>query len=113
MQERARELLVRVRARLARPFGWTQRASARTWWGGKTRPKDPEAYSFCLIGALLKEERDSASHDEAVRALVQRLGGRNQLFKDCDTANLVEWNDVRWRKKRDVLQLIDDTLEVA
>ncbi len=87
--------------------GWCQEAYARNDWGRSLGPdelfeSDADPVSFCLQGGLLKVMHDdtSASKAKVRKALADTLGIRR-----CE---LMDWNDVDGRTKKDVVCLCLD-----
>jgi hypothetical protein len=74
-----------VRAKIARPECWTQKASARNASGYPVSIDDPEAVCWCLAGALgcvLYMERDAKTEAMALLQCDERVEGRVVAFND-------------------------------
>jgi hypothetical protein len=78
--------------------GWTQGCFARNTEGKPVSVIDPTATCFCFMGAL---PYDFGYMNKEIRKTLD--------FKEEDS--LVEWNDNPIRTQKDVLQVIDRTLQ--
>lgn len=88
------EILIQARELIAREVNWTQQASARTSRGISVLFDDPDAYSFCAVGAIRRTIGPMIGNEiayvRATEAIAQPL---------CDASGgaagpiLVEWND--------------------
>ena len=109
------ETLKEVRDIISR--GWCQGWDARDETGKMVFHSDKKACSWCLIGAIAK------ATDNGVGNVVFRSEEENNLFHNCvvqliETINpderagfaLTEWNDIRGRKKDEVLSVVDKTI---
>ena len=87
------EILIQARELIAREVNWTQQASARTSRGISVLFDDPDAYSFCAVGAIRRTIGTMIGNEiayvRATEAIARPL---------CDASGaagpvLVEWND--------------------
>lgn len=105
MTNSAAEILVNARRLLAKRGGWTQRTEARLSSGEPTLSEDPDATSFCLLGAVYRFMSDTP-HAEANRA----WGAIKDATGARDSYGIVNWNDRPKRRKREVLAVIDEAI---
>lgn len=120
LSERELMLLMRVRKRFSRPFSWTRRSFARTFFGRSVAIASPAAYSFCLVGALELAGRELGEEleltDKNTRRLIDVASTALRLEIDPRPyvgANLMTWNDLTPKKRQDVLQVIDGAISKA
>jgi hypothetical protein len=101
MNEEIVKVLKAMRVKLA--AGWTQEAAARTSCGIPVFSEDPEACSFCVMGALWSA--NSSLKDTVEDALMQTLRG---IGFDL---TLPTYNDTPGRTQAEILTLVDKTIE--
>lgn len=77
--------------------GWTQRAEARDASGAPCPIKDPDAVSWCLRAAIIKEGAFTA-------------GFLTRAIRDRGFSGVDEWNDHPGRTQAEVIALLDEIL---
>ncbi len=91
--------------------GWTQDALARLADGTRTSFRDPDAASFCIIGAVYAEgKRRGLSSLDVLCDLLKNRGSEVSPFGEI---NLATWNDNPARKKREVVDLLLEAARAA
>jgi hypothetical protein len=80
--------------------GWTQHDLARYSDGQMCHPSDPEAASFCMIGAIWAGFALLSDSHLSYRGLIDRI---NRLIP----TDVVVWNDNPRRTKEEVLAVFD------
>jgi hypothetical protein len=95
------EILKAARELIAKPGGWTRKASARYKNGHQTLPSSPAAARFCATGALRRCQGNAlwSELNDAQDAL------ERELPDDCPT--VVWFNDDAHRKQEEVIDLYD------
>ena len=100
-----RPTLRAARALLAEPGRWTQGALARTAGGSECGALDPDAHTFCTVGAMMRADygdNDAYSH-------VQRIIDR---YHESDEFDSVEaWNDDAANSRETVLAILDEAIQ--
>jgi hypothetical protein len=86
---------MKVKDLLSSPEKWTQQAYAKTKHGIATSSSDPDAFCFCLLGAVHK----CYSIDE--------IGYINQKIQRNIEGAIAEWNDDPTRTFEEVKQLVE------
>ena len=110
-QQEALELLDHMTILLAR--GWCQGLLARLADGAACGVLDPDAASWCLLGALNRVTRSDAS-GMLVYAWLRRALIEEQ--PDCGSPTRLEltlWNDAPGRTQAEVLALVARTHQIA
>jgi hypothetical protein len=82
------------------PTAWTQRRLARTAEGNVTSPRNPNACSWCALGAIAKVQNLSEAsqmYDPAAKLLASHL---------CCT--VAYWNDAPERTREQVIEKLRD-----
>jgi hypothetical protein len=77
------------------PTAWTQDWLARNTDGNTTSPRNPNACSWCAMGAIAKVQNKpdaSQTYDPASRLLASHLG-----------VNIADWNDNHLRTREEVI----------
>lgn len=100
------EFLREVRGLLTNPSAWTKGTTGRRASGVPCDSDDIGAVSWCLVGACYKVARDNADPEP----VMDSLRGTLFLAPECFTTGLVNFNDYRETKHKDVLGLIDKTI---
>lgn len=103
------EVLDRIRG------GWTPGASARTRNGTPCDYSDPKAVKFCLLGALWRVHLDHGQPemDEVFKILSRALLDRGEMSWKSDRISLLIFNERTGRRKREVIALLEDALELT
>lgn len=70
---------MKVKELLASPSAWTQGSYARDKDGYHTFIDNPQAYCFCLGGAVIRCYKDPYECDEAYRKLLEAIKKRTGL----------------------------------
>lgn len=109
--EMVKEVLVRARGLIEK--GWTQRAFARTEEGVAVVTLDEKATCFCAIGAIRRAAYElDGSKTASVAA--ENIVGEAILTVECLLPvgfDLPEFNDHRYTKQRNILDLFDNAVE--
>lgn len=85
--------------------GWTQGVFARDADGYGAPVYTQEACSFCLVGAVLKAQKNLDAAEEV------RVGAIGLIQRQAGVQYLHKFNDVPERTQEDVLGLLDKTIE--
>jgi hypothetical protein len=78
------------------PIAWTQQWLARNAEGNTTSPRNPNACSWCAMGAIAKVQNlpdAPQEHNPAAMLLAYHL-----------KVNIVDWNDAPERTREDVIK---------
>jgi hypothetical protein len=94
-------LLRRAKARIAKPSAWCQGGLARDLKGRLTGHDMRSAVSFCMIGAVLRDEADGAKNDAL------------QLLQAAVRGTVSSFNDSYRREHSDVMAAYDRAIELA
>ena len=78
--------------------GWTQGTSARLADGTKTSFSDPDAASFCIIGAVCAAVAKEGYRSSPLAALRDFLKNRSEIDL-AEEEDLGAWNDKPFREK--------------
>lgn len=82
---------------------WTQHSYARDAMGIAVTSNDPEACSFCMLGALERARQKAASDflllDDAIFVL-------NQMAEGQGADNIARWNDLRCQNKAEAIDML-------
>jgi hypothetical protein len=87
---------------------WTRRAYARDKGHHECRIKDDNAYSFCILGAMWKQDPYGEDYDNAVTA-VSYFAVANGI----ENNQIPQWNDDPKRSFKDVKAAYRNAIEYA
>jgi hypothetical protein len=90
------------RAVLAVPARWTRHALARRAGGSSCAPTDPEAASWCLLGARAYISTSTAAKAAGYTAMLEVVFSLPPGFN-----RVADWNDAPNRTHAEVLDLLD------
>lgn len=125
MRHSAKKILTCMLNLLSKPGGWTQHHLAKPHWNRKDKvliePKDEDAYSFCLLGALSHcnptgTHRDLNQHARKARRLIYEAIPQESLRggKSSDPGfTLMIYNDTKGRTKKEVLEVLQEAINSA
>ena len=104
--------LIAVRAHIASPDCWTKGTWARNVVGDSERLKAPLAKCWCLVGAMKALRTGTHAHFSVYSKALRLLAGIVTESLSWETSvswesTLVSWNDSRYRKHAEVLDLVD------
>ncbi len=110
-----KEVLIAARQLIAQPKGWTQGTLARDKDGLQLSYESPEAYSFCLIGAIDRASGFSSKtkDTETLTTLEARNAALDSLANVLNTHDMALWNDRPHRTQADVICVFSVAIEVA
>ena len=103
-----RNVLKRARAKIAQ--GWTQGAAARLRDGTAAGSADPDAASWCAMGAIYCSAVEMLPYNEAMCADAAAFGA---LGRSLGFPSIPEWNDAEGRTKAEVLAAFDAAISAA
>ena len=86
---------MKVHELLSAPDRWTQGAAARRVDESCTDPRDPEAVSWCLAGAIMRCYDNPGEHWFVVEKVTEELS----------TSCILAWNDHQGRTWKEVIEL--------
>ena len=95
MPRTTREILAAAADLLDRPGGWTQFAFARDAAGNEVYPKDPNASSFDVVGAIKRVSPSFTVADEVI-----------EMIPYIDGKPLSRWNDDTSRTQDEVARKV-------
>lgn len=67
---------------IATPGRWTQEHVARDANGNPVKATDDRAQSFCMVGAIQRQQSDANAYGQAIRHLRTACGGSIFQFND-------------------------------
>lgn len=100
--------LIAARAVIADPAHWTRGVMARDSRGLSVLPNEPEAFCFCMLGALRKvvgKFNPSGEHKSFLRDAIQAY--------TCKSMPIGDFNDDDTHGHDDVLQVFNMAIEKA
>src|SRR5262245_38742159 len=86
----AHQIAARARELVSDPHRWTQGPLARTRDGLGTQPEDPSAYSFCLVGALIRAAHDLMGENKQARDFAMVVRTSIELLAELPDDGLIE-----------------------
>jgi hypothetical protein len=109
-------LEVLVEAKKLLEAGWTKEVYARGPDGVNASFMDPDACSFCAIGAVYRAAEDKEKDVPFPTDLSEQVGDYlnnawMQLFRNDPALCLSEWNDRKTTTKEDVLNFYSRVIE--
>jgi hypothetical protein len=97
-----KEVLIQAREKIARPGGWTRGCSARDIAGRSVLTTDPDARSWCAVGAIMGAARENGSDWQDAFNQIHRLA-----VTDNPSLTVTGWNDRSGRTQDEVVALFD------
>lgn len=95
-----KEVLIAARKRIEKEENWAKNGAAFTKHGDRTQSDDPDATSWCALGAVwVQDGADSGLMHDAIRALDIACDG----YAD-------DFNDKRGTTHKDILDLFDKAI---
>lgn len=105
-----KQALIEARKLIEDQEYWTQGAYAKTNLGIEVSATDPEAYCFCLVGALYKVSGIDSENNPFDRGLLG-YGKLVEALKLIGRGNIAIFNDVHTH--REVLELLDQAIALT
>lgn len=87
--------------------GWTQMAAARTIMMKKVDAHNPNAFYFCMLGALLRAAGKDDQSDLAVRAIEAIRRSPACPLDEKGEKHLLTWHDTPGRTSEEVATLLE------
>lgn len=110
MKDKVLKVLVNTRCLIM--VGWTQGSSARDSLGRRVDVLSKDARCYCLTGAVIRSCYSGDIPPDS-RLEVVTLQYLIEAIPFSHSRDIITWNDIPWRTKEQVIQVIDRAIELV